>query len=145
VVAEITELDAVHPPIHGNSRGHVAQLAQPVEENILPVGSQVMPNFVHDSCFVYKRIIVKCAQRPAARAFVPGIANALPVRPSAFDFLRSRLAEVLPGVTSVAAGTAPHQVEAKQWCLEAGSHCCTAWKTSCTSNRRARRRAMPNW
>lgn len=57
--------------------------------------------------------------------FVLGIANALPVRRSVFDFLRSELAEVLPGATWVAAGTARHQFEVNQWCLEAGGHCRT--------------------
>ncbi|MBK9021446.1 MAG: 3-keto-5-aminohexanoate cleavage protein [Sulfuritalea sp.] len=57
--------------------------------------------------------------------FVLGIANALPVRRSVFDFLRSELAEVLPGATWVAAGTARWQFEVNQWCLEAGGHCRT--------------------
>jgi uncharacterized protein (DUF849 family) len=57
--------------------------------------------------------------------FVLGIANALPVRRSVFDFLRSELNEVLPGATWVAAGTSRHQFEVNQWCLEAGGHCRT--------------------
>jgi len=57
--------------------------------------------------------------------FVLGIANALPVRRSVFDFLRSELAEVLPGATWVAAGTSRFQFEVNQWCLEAGGHCRT--------------------
>lgn len=57
--------------------------------------------------------------------FVLGIANALPVRRSVFDFLRAELAEVLPGATWVAAGTSRHQFEVNQWCLEAGGHCRT--------------------
>jgi len=57
--------------------------------------------------------------------FVLGIANALPVRRSVFDFLRAELAEVLPGATWVAAGTARHQFEVNQWCLETGGHCRT--------------------
>ena len=57
--------------------------------------------------------------------FVLGIANALPVRRSVFDFLRSELAEVLPGATWVAAGTARWQFEVNQWCLAAGGHCRT--------------------
>lgn len=65
------------------------------------------------------------AQEPAARAFVLDIANALPVRRSVFDFLRSELAEVLPGATWVAAGTSRYQFEVNQWCLEAGGHCRT--------------------
>ena len=57
--------------------------------------------------------------------FVLGIANALPVRRSVFDFLRSELADVLPGATWVAAGTGRWQFEVNQWCLEAGGHCRT--------------------
>jgi uncharacterized protein (DUF849 family) len=57
--------------------------------------------------------------------FVLGIANALPVRRSVFDFLRAELAEVLLGATWVAAGTARHQFEVNQWCLETGGHCRT--------------------
>ena len=57
--------------------------------------------------------------------FVLGIANALPVRRSVFDFLRAELAQVLPGATWVAAGTARHQFEVNQWCLETGGHCRT--------------------
>ena len=57
--------------------------------------------------------------------FVLGIANALPVRRSVFDFLHSELNEVLPGATWVAAGTGRWQFEVNQWCLEAGGHCRT--------------------
>ncbi|TRZ65098.1 MAG: 3-keto-5-aminohexanoate cleavage protein [Rhodocyclaceae bacterium] len=57
--------------------------------------------------------------------FVLGIANALPVRRSVFDFLRAELVDVLPGATWVAAGTARHQFEVNQWCLETGGHCRT--------------------
>jgi len=57
--------------------------------------------------------------------FVLGIANALPVRRSVFDFLRAELAELLPGATWVAAGTSRHQFEVNQWCLETGGHCRT--------------------
>jgi hypothetical protein len=78
--------------------------------------------------------------------FVLGIANALPVRPSVFDFLRSELTEVLPCATWVAAGTARYQFEVNQWCLEAGGAIAApAWKTTCASTRRAWPRAMPNW
>jgi len=48
--------------------------------------------------------------------FVLGIANALPVRRSVFDFLRSELAEVLPGATWVAAGASRHQFEVNKCC-----------------------------
>ena len=64
-------------------------------------------------------------KNPPHVQFVLGIANALPVRRSVFDFLRLELAEVLPGATWVAAGTARHQFEVNQWCLEAGGHCRT--------------------
>lgn len=64
-------------------------------------------------------------KNPPHVQFVLGIANALPVRRSVFDFLRSELAAVLPGATWVAAGTARWQFEVNQWCLEAGGHCRT--------------------
>jgi uncharacterized protein (DUF849 family) len=57
--------------------------------------------------------------------FVMGIPNALPVRREVFDFLRSELANVLPGATWVAAGISRHQFEVNKWCLEAGGHCRT--------------------
>ena len=57
--------------------------------------------------------------------FVMGIANAMPARRSIFDFLRSEIAEVLPGATWVAAGVGRHQWEVNQWCLETGGHCRT--------------------
>jgi len=57
--------------------------------------------------------------------FVLGVPNALPVRRSIFDFLRSELQSVLPGATWVAAGIGRHQFEVNQWCLEAGGHCRT--------------------
>lgn len=57
--------------------------------------------------------------------FVMGIPNAMPARRSVFDFLRSELAQVLPGATWVAAGVARHQFEVNQWCLETGGHCRT--------------------
>lgn len=64
-------------------------------------------------------------RNPPHVQFVLGIANALPARRSVFDFLRGELVEVLPGATWVAAGTARHQFEVNQWCLEAGGHCRT--------------------
>lgn len=57
--------------------------------------------------------------------FVMGIPNAMPARRSIFDFLRSEIAEVLPGATWVAAGIGRHQWEVNRWCLEAGGHCRT--------------------
>jgi 3-keto-5-aminohexanoate cleavage enzyme len=57
--------------------------------------------------------------------FVLGIVNALPARRTVFDFLRTELKDVLPGATWVAAGTARHQFEVNQWCLETGGHCRT--------------------
>jgi uncharacterized protein (DUF849 family) len=62
---------------------------------------------------------------PAHVQFVLGVPNALPARRSIFDFLRSELAEVLPGATWVAAGVGRHQWEVNQWCLESGGHCRT--------------------
>src|SRR5512144_563345 len=57
--------------------------------------------------------------------FVMGIPNAMPMRRSIFDFLRSELQAVLPGATWVAAGIGRHQFEVNQMCLEAGGHCRT--------------------
>ncbi len=57
--------------------------------------------------------------------FVMGVPNAMPARRSIFDFLRSELADVLPGATWVAAGVGRHQWEVNEWCLEAGGHCRT--------------------
>jgi 3-keto-5-aminohexanoate cleavage enzyme len=64
-------------------------------------------------------------RNPPHVQFVLGIPNALPMRRSVFDFLRSELADVLPGATWVAAGIARHQWEVNQWCLETGGHCRT--------------------
>ena len=57
--------------------------------------------------------------------FVMGIPNAMPMRPSVFNFLRSELADVLPGATWVAAGIGRFQWEVNRMCLEAGGHCRT--------------------
>ena len=57
--------------------------------------------------------------------FVMGVPNAMPARRSIFDFLRSEIAQVMPGATWVAAGIGRHQWEVNQWCLEAGGHCRT--------------------
>ena len=57
--------------------------------------------------------------------FVMGIPNAMPARRSIFDFLRSEIADVLPGATWVAAGIGRYQWELNQWCLETGGHCRT--------------------
>jgi len=64
------------------------------------------------------------AERPHVQ-FVLGVPNALPARRSVFDFLRSEIADVLPGATWVAAGVGRHQWEVNQWCLETGGHCRT--------------------
>ena len=57
--------------------------------------------------------------------FVMGLANALPVRRSVFDFLRAELKALLPDATWVAAGIGRHQWEVNQWCLQEGGHCRT--------------------
>ena len=77
---------------------------------------------LYNAADLVKRGLLKS---PPHVQFVLGIANALPVRRSVFDFLRSELAELLPGATWVAAGTSRHQFEVNQWCLEAGGHCRT--------------------
>jgi uncharacterized protein (DUF849 family) len=57
--------------------------------------------------------------------FVMGIPNAMPARRTIFDFLRSEIADVLPGATWVAAGIGRYQWEVNQWCLATGGHCRT--------------------
>lgn len=57
--------------------------------------------------------------------FVMGIPNAMPMRRSIFDFLRSELGAVLPNATWVAAGIGRFQFEVNQMCLAAGGHCRT--------------------
>jgi len=57
--------------------------------------------------------------------FVLGVPNAMPMRPSVFNFLRSELDDVLPGATWVAAGIGRFQWEVNRMCLEAGGHCRT--------------------
>jgi len=57
--------------------------------------------------------------------FVMGIPNAMPMRSSIFNFLRSELADVLPGATWVAAGIGRSQWDVNRMCLEAGGHCRT--------------------
>ena len=57
--------------------------------------------------------------------FVLGVQNALPVRRTVFDFLRSELKALLPEATWVAAGIGRHQWEVNQWCLQEGGHCRT--------------------
>jgi len=57
--------------------------------------------------------------------FVMGVPNAMPMRPSIFNFLRSELADVLPGATWVAAGLGRYQWEVNQLCLASGGHCRT--------------------
>ena len=57
--------------------------------------------------------------------FVLGVPNAMPMRPTVFNFLRSELDDVLPGATWVAAGIGRFQWEVNRMCLEAGGHCRT--------------------
>jgi len=57
--------------------------------------------------------------------FVMGVPNAMPMRPSIFNFLRAELADVLPGATWVAAGLGRYQWEVNELCLAAGGHCRT--------------------
>lgn len=64
-------------------------------------------------------------RNPPHVQFVMGIPNAMPARRSIFDFLRSEIADVLPGATWVAAGIGRYQWEINQWCLETGGHCRT--------------------
>ncbi len=62
--------------------------------------------------------------------FVMGVPNALPVRRTIFDFLRSELKEMLPDATWVAAGIGRYQWDVNQWCLQEGGHCRTGLEDS---------------
>ena len=77
---------------------------------------------LYNAANLVKKGLVK--EKPHVQ-FVMGIPNAMPMRPSIFNFLRSELADVLPGATWVAAGIGRFQWEVNRMCLEAGGHCRT--------------------
>ena len=109
--------------IYENPPDFVEGLAKTMLDNEIKPEIEVFDlAMLYNAANLVKKGLLK---NPPHIQFVLGIANALPVRRSVFDFLRSELAEVLPGATWVAAGTARHQFEVNQWCLEAGGHCRT--------------------
>ena len=109
--------------IYENPPDFVEGLARTMLDNDIKPEIEVFDlAMLYNAASLVKKGLLKS---PPHVQFVLGIANALPVRRSVFDFLRSELAEVLPGATWVAAGTARWQFEVNQWCLEAGGHCRT--------------------
>lgn len=109
--------------IYENPPDFVEGLAKTMLDNDIKPEIEVFDlAMLYNAANLVKKGLLK---NPPHVQFVLGIANALPVRRSVFDFLRSELNEVLPGATWVAAGTARHQFEVNQWCLEAGGHCRT--------------------
>ena len=61
-------------------------------------------------------------KQPAHVQFVMGIPGALPAKESVFHFLRSELADVLPGATFTAAGIGRFQEICQRWSLAHGGH-----------------------
>ncbi|NJD36137.1 MAG: 3-keto-5-aminohexanoate cleavage protein [Betaproteobacteria bacterium] len=109
--------------IYENPPDFVEGLARTMLDNDIKPEIEVFDlAMLYNAATLVKKGLLKS---PPHVQFVLGIANALPVRRSVFDFLRSELNEVLPGATWVAAGTSRHQFEVNQWCLEAGGHCRT--------------------
>jgi len=109
--------------IYENPPDFVEGLARTMLDNDIKPEIEVFDlAMLYNAANLVKKGLLK---NPPHVQFVLGIANALPVRRSVFDFLRSELAELLPGATWVAAGTGRWQFEVNQWCLEAGGHCRT--------------------
>src|SRR3989441_5703058 len=109
--------------IYENPPEFVEGLAQTMLENGIKPEIEVFDlAMLYSAANLVKKGLVK--ERPHVQ-FVMGVPNALPVRRTIFDFLRSELASVLPGATWVAAGVGRHQWEVNQWCLETGGHCRT--------------------
>jgi uncharacterized protein (DUF849 family) len=109
--------------VYENPPDFVETLAKTMQENGIKPEVEVF-----DLAMLYNAanlVKIGLLEDPPHIQFVLGIANALPARRTIFDFLRSELKEVLPGATWVAAGTARHQFEVNQWCLETGGHCRT--------------------
>jgi 3-keto-5-aminohexanoate cleavage enzyme len=109
--------------IYENPPDFVEGLAKTMLENGIKPEIEVFDlAMLYNAANLVKKGLLK---RPAHVQFVMGIPNAMPARRSIFDFLRSEIADVLPGATWVAAGIGRHQWELNQWCLEAGGHCRT--------------------
>ena len=109
--------------IYENAPDYVEKLAQTMCDNGVKPEIEVFDlAMLYNAANLVKKELVNA--RPHVQ-FVMGVPNALPVRRTIFDFLRSELAAVLPGATWVAAGVGRHQWEVNQWCLEGGGHCRT--------------------
>ena len=109
--------------IYENAPDFVESLAKTMLENDIKPEIEVFDlAMLYNAANLVKKGLLKS---PPHVQFVMGIPNAMPARRSVFDFLRSELAQVLPGATWVAAGVARHQFEVNQWCLETGGHCRT--------------------
>jgi uncharacterized protein (DUF849 family) len=57
--------------------------------------------------------------------FVLGVKNALPAERDILAFQVSKLRQLMPEATWVAAGVGRHQLDVNRWCLEMGGHCRT--------------------
>lgn len=57
--------------------------------------------------------------------FVLGVKNALPAKRDILEFEVTKLRELMPDATWVAAGIGRHQLEVNRWSLELGGHCRT--------------------
>jgi uncharacterized protein (DUF849 family) len=109
--------------IYENPPDFVERLAKDMlEYDIKPEIEVFDLAMLYNAANLVKKGLVK--EKPHVQ-FVLGIPNAMPMRPSIFNFLRSELEQVLPGATWVAAGIGRHQFEVNQMCLEAGGHCRT--------------------
>jgi len=57
--------------------------------------------------------------------FVLGVKHALPAERDILEFEVTKLRELMPDATWVAAGIGRYQLEVNRWCLEMGGHCRT--------------------
>ncbi|HEY4139570.1 MAG TPA: 3-keto-5-aminohexanoate cleavage protein [Casimicrobiaceae bacterium] len=109
--------------IYENPPDFVEGLAKTMLENGIKPEIEVFDlAMLYNAANLVKKGLLK---NPPHVQFVMGIPNAMPARRSVFDFLRSEIADVLPGATWVAAGIGRYQWEINQWCLETGGHCRT--------------------
>ena len=109
--------------IYENPPDFVESLAKTMLDNGIKPEIEVFDlAMLYNAANLLKKGLLK--DRPHVQ-FVLGVPNAMPARRSIFDFLRSEIAQVMPGATWVAAGIGRHQWEVNQWCLEAGGHCRT--------------------
>jgi 3-keto-5-aminohexanoate cleavage enzyme len=109
--------------IYENPPDFVDRLAKTMLDNGIKPEVEVFDlAMLYSAANLVKRGLLK---DPPHVQFVMGIPNAMPVRRSIFDFLRSEIADVLPKATWVAAGIGRYQWEINQWCLATGGHCRT--------------------